>query len=66
MADKEEEWIRQELFRHEAPLQSADLVLVFCGGNHYVPAGKSRDELRSVAYGAEIAPLWSGDVNRHT
>ena len=64
--DNEEEWIRQELFRHEAPLQSADLVLVFCGGNHYVPAGKSRDELRSVAYGAEIAPLWSGDVNRHT
>ena len=62
----EDQWIRQELIRHDSSLGRADLVLVFCGGNHYVPAGKSRDERRSVVGGAEIGPGRSGDVNRHT
>ena len=63
---EESQWIRQELIRHDSPLKNADLVMVFSGGNHYVPAGKSRDEWRSVVGGAEIGPPWSGDVNHHT
>ena len=62
----EDQWIRQELIHHDSSLGRADLVLVFCGGNHYVPAGKSRDERRSVVGGAEIGPRRSGDVNHHT
>ena len=63
---REDQWIRQEVIRHTSSLKNADMVMVFCGGNHYVPAGKSRDEPRSVLYGAEIGFLWSGDVNRYT
>ena len=40
---------RQQRFRHDSSLKDADFVLVFCGGNHYVPAG---EEWR----GAEIGP----------
>ena len=46
--DDPSQWIRQELIRHDSALKSADMVLVFCGGNHYVPAGKTRDERRSI------------------
>ena len=63
---EESQWIRQELICHDSPLKNADLVMVFCGGNHYVPAGKSQDERRSVAGGAEIGLSWSRDVNRDT
>ena len=42
---EESQWIRQELIHHDSPLKNADLVMVFCGGNHYVLVGKSRDEL---------------------
>ena len=34
------QWIRQEMIRHDTSLKSTDMVLVFCGGNHYVPASK--------------------------
>ena len=44
---------RQQRFRHDSSLKDADFVLVFCGGNHYVPAGEER-------CGAEISPEGSG------
>ena len=31
---------KQQRFRHDSALKDADIVLVFCGGNHYVPAGE--------------------------
>ena len=40
---------KQQRFRHDSSLKDADFVLVFCGGNHYVPAGEERS-------GAEIGP----------
>ena len=33
---------KQQRFRHDSILKDADIVLVYCGGNHYVPAGKER------------------------
>ena len=33
---------KQQRFRHDSSLKDADIVLVFCGGNHYVPAGEER------------------------
>ena len=33
---------KQQRFRHDSPLKDADIVLVFCGGNHYIPAGEER------------------------
>ena len=38
--DDESQWIRQELIRHDTSLKSTDMVLIFYGGNHYVPASK--------------------------
>ena len=38
---------------HDSSLKDADFVLVFCGGNHYMLAGKER-------CGAEIGPVQSG------
>ena len=55
------EKLHQERIRHDGPMAEADMLLIFCGGNHYVLAGKSRDELRSVPYGEEIVPWGSGD-----
>ena len=31
---------RQQRFHHDSSLKDADFILVFCGGNHYVPAGE--------------------------
>ena len=39
--EREDQWIRQEVIRHDSALKNADMVMVFCGGNQYVPAGKS-------------------------
>ena len=39
--EREDQWIRQEVIRHDSALKNADMVMVFCGGNHYVPTGKS-------------------------
>ena len=44
---------KQQRFHHDSSLKDADFVLVFCGGNHYVPAGEERS-------GAEIGPEGSG------
>ena len=44
---------RQQRFCHDSSLKDADFVLVFCSGNHYMPAGK---EWRR----AEIGPVGSG------
>ena len=33
---------KQQRFRHDSALKDADIVLVFCGGYHYVPAGEER------------------------
>ena len=48
------ESLHQERIHHNLGMRYADLVLVFCGGNHYVLAGEER---RS----AEISPPWSRD-----
>ena len=48
---EESQWIRQELICHDSPLKNADLVMVLCGDNHYILAGKSRDKRRSVMGG---------------
>lgn len=34
------ETLIQEKIRHKQPLQKADIVVVYCGGTHYVGAGK--------------------------
>ena len=44
---------RQQRFCHDSSLKDAEFVLVFCSGNHYVPAGEERR-------GAEIGPVGSG------
>ena len=44
---------KQQRFRHDSSLKDADFVLVFCGGNHYVPAGEEWSR-------AEISPGGSG------
>ena len=48
------ESLHQERICHNSGMRYADLVLVFCGGNHYVLAGEER---RSD----EIGPPWSRD-----
>ena len=48
------ESLHQERIRHNSGMRYGDLVLVFCGGNRYVPAGEER---RSD----EIGPPWSRD-----
>ena len=59
------ESLHQERIRHDSKMRDADLILVYCGSNHYVPAGRSRDERRSVYYGAEMGPWWSRDRCNH-
>ena len=44
---------KQQRFCHDSALKDTDFVLVFCGGNHYVPAGEERSR-------AEIGPDGSG------
>ena len=35
------EKLHQERIQHDGPMAEADMLLIFCGGNHYVLAGKS-------------------------
>ena len=44
---------KQQRFHHDSSLKDVDFVLVFCGGNHYIPAGEEWS-------GAEISPGGSG------
>ena len=34
------EKLHQERIRHNSTMRNSDILLVFCGGNHYVPIGK--------------------------
>ena len=53
------ESLKQQQFHHNSSLKNTDIVLVFCGGNHYILTGESQEQLRLVHYGVDIATWWS-------
>ena len=42
------QWLTQTRIRHTNTLKETDVVLVFCGGNHYVPAVKNEGSQKEI------------------